>query len=299
MAFNPGTGLVYVPTLDVPMVFVMPGKPFKYERERQNWGVNVVVTLGTGALAYEDAARDLPPMETLSAGQPDPHAHAALKAWDPVNQRIVWEVDTTVDHAGSVGMNDMSGVMTTASGLVFQGSSRGTLSVYDAESGTALRSVEIGNSMVAAPMTYALGGEQYIAIMAGGVHARILALKIGGGTVPVRAQTDNSSMQSAAPSVAPFGSPAVIARGRELYERTCAICHGNRSRAPNLTQMTAQTHAEFSAIVLEGLRADRGMGSFKDILSKEDARAIHAYVTDLAWQHYTPPNKESPHASAQ
>ena len=42
--------------------------------------------------------------------------------------------------------------------------------------------------------------------------------------------------------------------------------------------MTAETHAAFERIVLEETLVERGMGSFADILTPEDAAAVHAYV---------------------
>ena len=42
--------------------------------------------------------------------------------------------------------------------------------------------------------------------------------------------------------------------------------------------MTAETHGQFNKIVLEGLYLEKGMGNFSDILSKEQAEAIHAYL---------------------
>ncbi len=42
--------------------------------------------------------------------------------------------------------------------------------------------------------------------------------------------------------------------------------------------MTQETHAEFKDIVLGGVRKEKGMASFADILTPEDAEAIHAYL---------------------
>ena len=47
---------------------------------------------------------------------------------------------------------------------------------------------------------------------------------------------------------------------------------------PDLRYMSAETHAEFDAIVLEGARASRGMISFADQVSDAEAEAIHAFV---------------------
>jgi quinohemoprotein ethanol dehydrogenase len=56
---------------------------------------------------------------------------------------------------------------------------------------------------------------------------------------------------------------------------------------PDLRYMSAETHTEFDAIVLEGARASRGMISFADRVSAAEAEAIHAFVIARAnedWQ---------------
>ena len=61
------------------------------------------------------------------------------------------------------------GVLTTASNLLFQG--RGTITgeliAFDATTGERLWSHETPNSMAPGPISYAVGGEQYIAVMGG------------------------------------------------------------------------------------------------------------------------------------
>ena len=46
--------------------------------------------------------------------------------------------------------------------------------------------------------------------------------------------------------------------------------------------MAPQTHAAFLGIVLEGQRAANGMASFADVLSREQAEAIHHYLISRA-----------------
>lgn len=59
------------------------------------------------------------------------------------------------------------GVMTTANGLIVQGSADGYLSVVDSKSGKLLHRINIGTGIMAAPMSYEIDGEQYIAVTAG------------------------------------------------------------------------------------------------------------------------------------
>ena len=75
-------------------------------------------------------------------------------------------------------------------------------------------------------------------------------------------------------------SEAQVSEGRRLYGETCNRCHGDNAvgGVNDLRFMTAETHAAFNAIVLEGTRADQGMASFADVLSAAEVEAIHQYL---------------------
>jgi hypothetical protein len=50
--------------------------------------------------------------------------------------------------------------------------------------------------------------------------------------------------------------------------------------------MTAQTHQQFEDIVLKGVRAEKGMGSFAGLITPAEAQQIRAAVVDSAWRAY-------------
>jgi hypothetical protein len=50
--------------------------------------------------------------------------------------------------------------------------------------------------------------------------------------------------------------------------------------------MSADTHATFNAIVLEGARRPLGMPQWDDVLNEQESNAIHAWLIDLAWRAY-------------
>jgi quinohemoprotein ethanol dehydrogenase len=311
MSFNPKSGLVYIPAMEGSAVFWMPGQPFVYENGGLNIGVNWVWTAkGAGDWGLDSArAKDLPPLRELARGQPDTVRRELLRAWDPVANRIVWQVETSEQWAGALNaMWNGGGVMTTAAGLVFQGRSTGYLHVYRVDNGQELAAIDVGTSMMAAPMTYELDGVQYVAVMAGyggglggayppgtaayrygyGNAGRIVAFKLGGGAVPLPREVDHST-EFPQPAMERFGTPATIERGNALFERHCSICHRNNAAAgtvPDLRRMSAQTQADFKDIVLGGIRAAKGMGSFANVLSADDREAIHAAMADAAWRQY-------------
>lgn len=318
MAFNPGTGLVYIPVLVAPAVFWVPDAPFVYEKGGINTGAMYAFPArNAGDWGLESAAaRHLPPLSKLAAGQPDPTIRGMLRAWDPVAQRVAWEVDTSEHWLGE--MNSIwngGGVMTTAGNLVFQGRSTGYLYVYRADNGQQLAAVNVGTSIMAAPMTYELDGVQYVAVQAGyggalgGVHpvgtaaqrygnaGRIVVFKLGGGAVPLPAELHQDTAMPR-PAVERFGSASEIDAGNALLKRHCTRCHSNEAPGaiPDLRRMSAQTHKEFDAIVLGGSRAAKGMGSFKSLITPAEAHDIHAAVVASAWQAYEA-QQQVPHSA--
>ena len=76
------------------------------------------------------------------------------------------------------------------------------------------------------------------------------------------------------------------------------MCHGvgvvGGRVIRDLRYMDAATHERFDAIVLDGIYGNLGMAGFGDVLSRDDAAAIHAYVVSqarLAWQAEHAPNE--------
>jgi quinohemoprotein ethanol dehydrogenase len=90
------------------------------------------------------------------------------------------------------------------------------------------------------------------------------------------------------PAVERFGSAKDIEAGNALMKRNCARCHANEGPGaiPDLRRMSAQTHQQFEDIVLKGVRADKGMGSFAGLITPAEAQQIRAAVVESAWRAY-------------
>jgi len=219
-----------------------------------------------------------------------------LKAWDPVQQRLVWQRPSTEFWNG--------GVLSTGGGLVVQGDAAGILNFYDARSGRLLRSLEVGTSIMAAPMTYRAAGKQYVAVMAGygggpGLYAPFptssAAYRYGNEGRIIAFALDGSLPRTPPPVVeAPFeqpppreGTALAVAHGEVLYNRYCGRCHVfGRGELPDLRRAAPATHAIFDDIVLGGAFIARGMGRFDDVLSRADAADLHSYILERAWEAY-------------
>jgi alcohol dehydrogenase (cytochrome c) len=61
----------------------------------------------------------------------------------------------------------MSGVLTTGGGLVFAGTPEGEFKAYDQDTGKELWSYQTGSGIVGSPMSFSIGGKQYIAVPSG------------------------------------------------------------------------------------------------------------------------------------
>jgi quinohemoprotein ethanol dehydrogenase len=81
------------------------------------------------------------------------------EAWDPVNQKLIWRT------AGGGGIG--GGTVTTAGNLVFQTINDGRLLAYSADKGEKLLEIQTGRIGLGPPITYAVDGKQYVAMMGG------------------------------------------------------------------------------------------------------------------------------------
>jgi quinohemoprotein ethanol dehydrogenase len=270
MSMSPLTGLVYLPAIYSYWIFALYDE-FVVSPVASNTAVDYSVH-------YRMAGSpDLPPEARNDYG-------GALLAWDPVAQQLAWRVP----HPRRGG-----GTLATAGGLVFQGVSEGELIAYRATDGERLWSAPTHAGIVAAPVSYEVDGEQYVAVAVGsGVggyygprNARLLAFRLGA----------DADLPAPPPYVErPFNTPGqsapadVIARGEDVYFRNCAICHGVNGEVraglfPDLRRSAViSTPEAFRAVVLEGLLEANGMSSFAEALSAADAEAARAYIVSLA-----------------
>ncbi len=133
IAYNPQTGYFYVPA--------------------NEWGMDIwnePVSYKKGA-AYLGAGFTIKPLNDDFIG--------ALRAVDPTTGKIVWEKKNYAPLWG--------GVMTTGGGLTFYGTPEGYIKAIDAKTGADLWSFQTGSGVVAPPVTWEDGGEQYVAVVSG------------------------------------------------------------------------------------------------------------------------------------
>tara|TARA_R110002124_G_scaffold50103_1_gene146149 strand:+ start:4279 stop:6495 length:2217 start_codon:yes stop_codon:yes gene_type:complete len=279
MSYSPDTGLAYIPVLDIPAVYGQP-EDFKYNPGVSNTGTDGVIA----GLPDDQAERDA--IGALVKGR--------LLAWDPVKQQEAWRVEYRGPWNG--------GTLATAGNLVFQGTADGKLVAYRADNGEQLWDFPTQTGVVAPPISYEIEGEQYISVNVGwgGAFAlvfgeyvqaeslpnvsRVLTFKLGGkGTLP---PVDwRPAVVLNPPELT--ASPEIIELGHVTYQDVCMGCHGlNAVSGLIIPDLRGSAYLwddkGWEAVVLGGQLKDRGMASFADNISPEQAQAIRAYVIQQA-----------------
>ncbi len=280
MSISAKTGLVYIPVN-------LAGFPYAAQKD---WKASDI-GFQTG---MDGAIVAMPAIPAARAGALGATT-GALVAWNPVTQKQAWSVPYPGPWAG--------GTLATAGNLVFQGNADGAFQAFSADSGRKLWSFPAQSGIIAAPMTYSIGGDQYVAIMVGwggvwdiatGILAkksgaphnisRLLVFKLGAkGQLPPMPKMADMVLDPPALT----GTPEQVAAGAGNFARYCSVCHGDAAAAgtlnPDLRHSGMIGSAEaIKAVVIDGQLQHNGMVSFKSALKAEDAEAIRQYIIKRA-----------------
>ena len=281
MSYNPATGYVYIPTIH---------QVLRYSDD--------TVDLDNWASPAWDASA---PTEGLGVateitGNRSDGARGTLQAWDPVEQKQVWEVELAALWN--------PGTLTTAGNLVFQGRADGDLAAYNAATGEELWKFHLGLGIAAPPITYAIDGRQYVSLLVGfgsafaatgGEDANELGLAYGRHmrrlvTFSLDGKTQLPPLPPAEvpkPIDAPFFevNTELALIGSDIYGQ-CGFCHGNETlsggSAPDLRASPIVLSADaFEGVVRSGERRALGMPSFSN-LSDNQLKELRHYIREQA-----------------
>jgi alcohol dehydrogenase (cytochrome c) len=145
-SYSPQTGLFYIPSwVNYTTQYVKQDAEYVEGR-----------TFGGGAPRS--------PIPPVRAGQflnyaKEDEGYGAVRALDPKTGALKWEFKMT-DFTDA-------GILTTASNVLFSGGREGYFFALDARTGALLWKATVGGRVVSGPMTYAVGGRQYVAAAAG------------------------------------------------------------------------------------------------------------------------------------
>jgi quinohemoprotein ethanol dehydrogenase len=281
MAFNPGTGLAYIPVRESEDFYSDKGVDTKHWKHPPGMIFSTGLTPGA-------TPTDGPLMSPTSA----------LLAWNPLTQKQAWRVPTPGEFSG--------GVLTTAGKLVFQGDASGKLNAYDAETGARLWAAELGVGTLSPPITYTVGGRQYVSVLAGWMGGSTVYGKRSaeagwvGREQPRRLLTFVLNGKGALPRPphhthpTPIDDPNFVVdaakakQGLMAFALNCLTCHGMDAiaggYAPDLRASPIPLSFDaFNSVVRQGSLAQRGMPPFAD-LTTDDLDAIRHYLRQRARQ---------------
>jgi quinohemoprotein ethanol dehydrogenase len=260
-SFSPLTGLVYVPTLEMPSPFGDEGV------DKNNWKPKLLTPEFAG---FTPGSGDVP----KDAGK------SILKAWDPIKQTEAWSIETPGISEG--------GTLATAGNLVIQGRADGRLHAYSADHGKDLWSFDAGVAVTGVPITYSVNGSQYVTITSGPLNGATAAFGSASArwgwasrghprrlltfTLNGKARLPPTAVPAfAKPLEAPEFKidPAKVEAGSREYVR-CLLCHGTGvvagGNAPDLrASPVLLSDAAFAAIVRDGTLVSRGMPQFPEL----------------------------------
>jgi len=264
MSYDPETGLVYVPYMELGFTFTPAPESF----------------LGVSA-------------RPVTEGKGEHEGQGALIAWDPVKQEPRWTIWRKYSWNG--------GTLSTAGGLVLQGTAEGWLHAYDARDGKELWKFNAGLGIIAPPITYAWKGTQYVSVLVGWAGPnpygdglmptgwrwnaqprRLLTFKLDGkGVLPPTAPYDET--------VNPLDDPdlvidaAAASAGDALYHMGCNGCHGGGLQSsgapgPDLRESSIALDEDALWQVLhEGALLEKGMPQF-GFFNREQVHQIYSYI---------------------
>ena len=113
---------------------------------------------------FVDQAGDVRPRDRFAGGGTSPlrneKRYGAIKAIDPVTGETKANLKLPYPNGGN-------GLLATGGNLVFNGQRDGNFAAYDGRTLQELWSFNAGTAFRAPPITFAIAGKQYIAILAG------------------------------------------------------------------------------------------------------------------------------------
>jgi len=101
----------------------------------------------------------------------DEEKYTAVRALDPQTGDRKWEfklnAGNSLNQCAGLSCAGASGILTTASDLLFAGGRDGHFVALDARNGALIWKAALGGAIIMGPITYSVDGQQYVAVNAG------------------------------------------------------------------------------------------------------------------------------------
>ncbi|HKQ80166.1 MAG TPA: carboxymuconolactone decarboxylase family protein [Blastocatellia bacterium] len=283
-AFDPETGLMFVPTRNSVMVASLT----KADPARTNWNFIRAPT------DYIRGPRGLPinrpPWSVITATDMNRGAHVWSRsiggAPDSIrNHPALKGLKLDFDNMGQPGVRPGPLVTKTLLFLAEAGNLSGDpggpmFRAYDKRTGAVVAEIELPSKASGAPMTYLHEGRQYIviAVSTRDHPAELVALALPNSNSFGQAIAGRPTAAAASSGAAPGASLQDLRAGREIYARSCAACHG-----PNGAGISGSTSPLLGLSDIEFIRRVVSQGSVKmppmrTLLTKRQIEQVSRFV---------------------
>jgi len=283
-AFDPATGMMYVPTKNQPMIAALtPANPkltdFDYVR------ATTATVQGPRGLPIVR-----PPWSKVTATDMNTGEHRWFKAIGPAPENVRHHPSLQglgLDFS-SMGYTSIRPSPLLTKTLLFlpdggalSGDPGGAmLRAYDKATGTVVAEIELPSKSTGAPMTYLYKGTQYIvtAVSTAKHPAELIAL-----AVPPPGQHFNVPIPPAIVQAIAKTTTASNAgdfnNGRRVYEATCASCHGLKGDGIRDVGPALKGQSDLPAIVKRVQQGGVNMPPMQTLLNADQIRDVSFYVT--------------------
>jgi alcohol dehydrogenase (cytochrome c) len=143
-SYSPRTGLFYIPT------WANYNSVYAKSKVEYNEGRSFTGPMPRSPVPFFRTPQNLRKNED---------GYGAVRAFDANTGERKWEF--------KMGDVTEGGILTTASDLLFSGGRDGYFFALDARTGTLLWNAAVGGAVASGPMSYSVGGKQYVAVAAG------------------------------------------------------------------------------------------------------------------------------------
>jgi quinoprotein glucose dehydrogenase len=282
-AFDPETGLMFVPTRNSVMVAALA----KADPALTNWNFIRAPT------EYIKGPRGLPinrpPWSVLTATDMNKGEHVWSRsiggAPDAIrNHPTLKGLKLDFDNMGQPGVRPSPLVTKTLLFIAEAGNLSGDpggpmFRAYDKRTGAVVAEIELPSKATGAPMTYLREGRQYIVIaVATQRHpAELVALALPNGAAGQSLASRSTAADGT--SVSAIGaSLSDLRAGREIYARSCAACHGAKGEgvSGNTSPLAGLSDLKFiRRVVVQG---SIKMPPMRTLLTKRQIEQVSKFV---------------------
>jgi glucose dehydrogenase len=284
-AFDPATGMMYVPTKNQPMIASLTPADAKLTNYDYVRATTAVVQGPRGLPVVR------PPWSRITATDMNTGEHRWWRA-------IGSAPDYVRNHPALQGLGlDFSTMGQTSirpsplvtKSLLFLGES-GALSgdpggpmfrAYDKKTGTVLAEIEMPSKTSGAPMTYMHGGRQYIvmAVSTRDHPAELVALALPDGRKSGSTVAATAAAASTTTAKVEVDRSADLDNGRRIYAQSCAMCHGARGEGVDGGAPWLPGQFDIDKILTRVRDGGVNMPAMRTLLTSEQIRDVSWWVS--------------------